>query len=97
MAVLLKHIYSIINNKRDAKDNERAFTFIEFIKEFGYDNSTSSFINDYKTYLLEYGFTMKSDLDDKDIVFEMDEKRIEISQVVSSVSLVLVYFSLIHQ
>lgn len=54
MAVLLKNIYSIINNKRDAKDNERAFTFIEFIKEFGYDNSTSSFINDYKTYLSQW-------------------------------------------
>lgn len=51
MAVLLKNICSIINNKHEAKDFERAFTFIEFIKEFGYDNSTSSFINEYKTYL----------------------------------------------
>lgn len=51
MAVLLKNICSVINDKYDAKDFERAFTFIEFIKEFGYDNSTSSFINDYKTYL----------------------------------------------
>ena len=51
MAVFLKSLYSIINNKLDAKDNERAFTFIEFIKEFGFDNSSSSFLNQYKEYL----------------------------------------------
>lgn len=52
MAVLLKNLYSIINGIQDAKDKQRAFTFIEFIKEFGYDNTTSSFLNDYKSYLL---------------------------------------------
>ena len=51
MAVLLKNLYSIINGKLDAKDVERSFTFIEFIKEFGYDNSPSSFLSDYKSYL----------------------------------------------
>ncbi len=51
MAVLLKNLYSIINSKTDAKDAERSFTFIEFIKEFGYDNSPTSFLNDYKKYL----------------------------------------------
>ena len=47
----LQNLYSIINNKLDAKDALRSFTFIEFIKEFGYDNTTSSFLNDYKEYL----------------------------------------------
>ena len=51
MAVLLKNLYSIINGKLDAKDAERSFTFIEFIKEFGYDNTPSSFLSDYKSYL----------------------------------------------
>lgn len=51
MAALLNKIYSIINGKTDAKDSERAFTFIEFIKEFGYDNSTSTFLDKYKDYL----------------------------------------------
>lgn len=51
MAATLGNLYSIINDKLDAKDVQRVFTFIEFIKEFGYDNTTSSFLNDYKTYL----------------------------------------------
>lgn len=51
MATQLKSLYSIINNKSDAKDYNQVFTFIEFIKEFGYSNSTSSFLNEYKEYL----------------------------------------------
>ena len=51
MTESLQNLYSIINNKLDAKDASRSFTFIEFIKEFGYDNSTSSFLSDYKEYL----------------------------------------------
>ena len=51
MVPSLQNLHSIINGKADAKDSERSFTFIEFIKEFGYDNTTSSFLNDYKDYL----------------------------------------------
>lgn len=51
MASDLKNLYSVINDKSDAKDSKRVFTFIEFIKEFGYDNSPSSFLNEYKSYL----------------------------------------------
>lgn len=69
MAVLLKNIYSIINDKHDAKDFERAFTFIEFIKEFGYDNSTVSFINDYKTYLSLWTNKKESEKDKSDVEF----------------------------
>lgn len=47
----LNSLYSIINRYNNAKDKDRAFTFIEFIKEFGYDNSPNSFLNDYKDYL----------------------------------------------
>lgn len=51
MVPSLQNLHSIINGKTDAKDSDRSFTFIEFIKEFGYDNTTSSFLNDYKEYL----------------------------------------------
>ena len=70
MAVLLKNLYSIINKKHDAKDKDRAFTFIEFIKEFGYDNSTSSFLNDYKLYLSEWAnYSQNSkNINDKELI-----------------------------
>lgn len=72
MAVLLKNLYSIINGKADAKDAARSFTFIEFIKEFGYNNSSSSFLNDYKSYLSLWANVKKNDtiLDDKEFVKE---------------------------
>ena len=69
MAVLLKNIYSIINDKHDAKDFERAFTFIEFIKEFGYDNTTYSFVNDYKTYLSLWANKKESKKGKNDVEF----------------------------
>lgn len=70
MAVLLKNLYSIINGKGDAKDRERSFTFIEFIKEFGYDNSSSSFLTDYKAYLSAWANTAQEskNISDKEFV-----------------------------
>lgn len=70
MAILLKNLYSIINNKKDAKDYQRAFTFIEFIKEYGYDNSTSSFLTDYKEYLTLWSNAKKdsNSLNDKELI-----------------------------
>ena len=54
MAMQLKNLHSIINNSLNAKDNDRAFSFIEFIKEFGYDNSPGLFLGDYKEYLTQW-------------------------------------------
>ena len=70
MAILLKNLYSVINGKRDAKDYQRAFTFIEFIKEYGYDNSTSSFLIDYKEYLTLWSNAKKdiNSLSDKELI-----------------------------
>lgn len=62
----------VLNSTVEENTHETTFNYVSF-------EDVEEKINDYKTYLLEYGFTMKSDLDDKDIVFEMDEKRIEIS------------------
>ena len=70
MAVLLKNLYSIINGKSDAKDKDRSFTFIEFIKEFGYDNSSSSFLVDYKSYLSAWANTIQNSkvISDKEFI-----------------------------
>lgn len=87
MAELLENLYSTINNKLDAKDNQRAFTFIEFIKEFGYDNSPSSFINEYKTYLSRWNNkkNLNSTLTDKEFI--------ETSLIDTLKSIVLTYSS----
>ena len=63
MASSLNSLYSIINRYNNAKDADRAFTFIEFIKEFGYDNSPSSFLTDYKDYLSEWSKVKKETTD----------------------------------
>lgn len=63
MASPLNSLYSIINRYNNAKDADRAFTFIEFIKEFGYDNSPSSFLTDYKDYLSEWSKVKKETTD----------------------------------
>jgi hypothetical protein len=46
----LDEIYSIINGFQFADDKDRVFTYIEFIKMFGYDNDTNIFITYYKEY-----------------------------------------------
>lgn len=70
MLTSLETLYSIINGKRDAKDFSRVFTFIEFIKEYGYDNSVSSFLNDYKEYIILWNKVKKDEtvLNDKELI-----------------------------
>jgi hypothetical protein len=62
----------VLNSTTEKNTHETIFTYVTF-------EDADEKINDYKTYLLKSGFTMKSDLDDKDIVFESDEKTITIS------------------
>ena len=66
----LKNIRSIINSFKDAADSDRAFTFIEFIKEFGYDNSPTTFLTIYKEYLNEWAKSSDKNtiLSDKELV-----------------------------
>lgn len=47
----LDTLNSVINGYPYAKDRDRAFTFIEFIKEFGGDNTDAEFLTSYKDYL----------------------------------------------
>ena len=66
----LTSLYSIINGYDDAKDRNRVFTFIEFIKEFGYENSSDIMLNEYRTYLTTWANIKKRNdfLDDKEYV-----------------------------
>lgn len=83
----LKNLYSIINNKLDAKDNERSFTFIEFIKEFGFENSPYSFLNYYKNYLTEWSKT-------KELYFNSSDNDIVKESLINTLkSIILTYSS----
>ncbi len=62
----------VLNSTVEENTHETTFNYVSF-------EDVEEKINDYKTYLLESGFTMISDLDDEDIVFELDEKRIRIT------------------
>lgn len=50
----LDSLNSVINSYPNAKDRFRAFTFIEFIKEFGGDNTDAEFLSSYKDYLNQW-------------------------------------------
>lgn len=70
MTESLTNLYSIINGYDDAKDRDRVLTFIEFIKEFGYDNSSDIILTLYRNYLIQWSNTKKRKdyLDDKEYV-----------------------------
>lgn len=48
---MLDKINSVINGNKSALDKDKAFTFIEFIKCFGFENNPDSFLILYKEYL----------------------------------------------
>ena len=50
----LEDIESIINGYDFAKDKNRVFTYIEFVKMFGFNNDVNVFINQYKTYVYKW-------------------------------------------
>lgn len=62
MNPLLTEVYSIINGYSDAKDNERVFTFIEFVKQFGYENDSDVFISAYKDYVTQWSIVKKNSI-----------------------------------
>ena len=73
----LDELNSFINDSTTAKDNERVFTFIEFIKEFGYENSSEVFVQYYKDYLTLWSNKKKDNITKTDKEFVM-EKMIDI-------------------
>lgn len=66
----LNQIVSIINGYINAKDSERVFTYIEFVKMFGYQNDTNTFITTYKDYVTRWADSKKSSISisDKDFI-----------------------------
>ena len=73
----LDELNSFINDSVNAKDTERVFTFIEFIKEFGYENSSEVFIQFYKEYLTLWSNKKRDEITKSDRDFVM-EKMIDI-------------------
>ena len=77
MNPLLTEIPSIINGYNNAKDKERVFTYIEFVKQFGYDNDTNIFISAYKDYVTQWGIVKKDSITLSDEEFVM-KKMIDV-------------------
>lgn len=73
----LDSIASVINNSPYAVDKDRALTFIEFIKQFGFGNSQETFLTTYKEYLTQWANKKNDDtiLSDEEFV---RQKMIEI-------------------
>lgn len=77
MLLGLDKIESIINGYDFAKDKERVFTYIEFVKMFGYENNTDKFITIYKEYVTRWANTKNEEITLSDEDFVMG-KMIEI-------------------
>jgi hypothetical protein len=73
----LEDIESIINGYEFAKDKNRVFTYIEFVKMFGYDNDANVFINQYKTYVNRWANIKKETINVSDDDFVLG-KMVEI-------------------
>lgn len=73
----LEDIESIINGYEFAKDKNRVFTYIEFVKMFGYDNDANVFIYQYKTYVNRWSNVKKETINVSDDDFVMG-KMVEI-------------------
>ena len=69
----LGDLTSFINDSYGAKDNNRVFTFIEFIKEYGYENSSDVFIKYYKDYVTLWNTKKKSEVSSSDDDFVMNK------------------------
>ena len=69
----LSDIKSIINGWSNAKDNERVFTYIEFVKFFGYENDVNTFITSYKDYVTKWANIKKASISVNDDQFVMSK------------------------
>lgn len=73
MNPILNQIDSIINGKITAKDKERVFTYIEFVKMFGYENDANTFITFYKEYVTRWASIKKASITLSDSDFIMSK------------------------
>ena len=77
MNPVLSDIKSIINGYSNANDKDRVFTYIEFVKMFGYNNDTNVFISAYKDYVSQWSIIKKESITLSDQEFVMS-KMVEI-------------------
>ena len=73
----LEDFVSIINGYAFADDKDRVFTYIEFVKMYGYENDPNVFINYYKEYLTAWAKVKNSETNISDTDF-VASKLIEI-------------------
>lgn len=73
MNPVLADIKSIINGHDFAKDKDRVFTYIEFVKMFGFENDPNIFITHYKEYVTRWAALKKEDIKISDADFIMSK------------------------
>ena len=79
----LDGINSVINGRSQALDESRALTFIEFIKQFGGDNTEESFVSLYKDYLTRWASVKNTDIE----VTEKEYIRQKMIDILKSITL----------
>jgi hypothetical protein len=77
MSTGLEKIDSIINGFDFAKDKDKVFTYIEFVKMFGFEHNSETFITFYKDYVTQWAAIKKAEITLSDEEFVLT-KMIEI-------------------
>lgn len=80
---MLNDIHSIVNNYEDAQDFSRAFTFIEFIKAWGFNNDSNTFITLYRDYLTAWAEKNSNNLE----VTQSDFVRERMTNILRNITL----------
>lgn len=78
---LLEKLTSVINDSANALDKKKAFTFIEFVKISGIENSDSAIVSVYKDYLTLW--SEKQNFSKKDKTNFVKEKLVEILKTIT--------------
>ena len=58
----LDSLNSIINGYNEAVDKDRVFTYIQFVKMYGYQNDTNVFMTNYKDYVTKWAEAKKKSI-----------------------------------
>lgn len=76
-------INSVINGRTSAPDVSRAFTFIEFIKQFGGENTDTAFVTLYKDYLTRWASAKNTNIE----ITEKEFVRQKMIDILKSITL----------
>lgn len=80
---MLNDIRSIVNDYSNAPDASRAFTFIEFIKAWGFNNDSNTFITLYRDYLTAWAEKNSNNLE----VTQSDFVRERMTNILRNITL----------